>query len=61
MYRYNQSESPVEKRLCWTFSVKYGLQMKKRKENIGICGNFIKSACGIISFFELYLRHICFI
>ena len=35
--------------------------MEKRKENIGICGNFIKSVCGIISFFELYLHYICFI
>ena len=47
--------------ISWTFSVKYGLQMEKRKENIGICGNFIKTVCGIISFFGVYLRHICFI
>ena len=35
--------------------------MEKRKENIEICGNFINSACGIFPFFEVYLRHICFI
>ena len=35
--------------------------MEKCKENFGICGNFIKSVFVIFPFFEVYLRHICFI
>ena len=35
--------------------------MEKCKENFGICGNFIKSECRDFPFFEVYLRHICFI
>lgn len=61
MHRHNQSESPVDKRFYWTFSVKYGLQIEKRKENIGICRNFIVIPFGIIHFFIVNLRHICFI
>ena len=45
----------------WTFSVNYGLQMEKCKENFGICGNFIIFVRGNIHFFIVYLRHICFI
>ncbi len=38
--------------ISWTFSVKYGLQMEKRKGNIGFGGKIIKIESGVIQFFK---------